>query len=517
MPDIKTKNNKTIKKINKPIIIAQRIKNNVAKTKNIEDINKEKEDNQTNYAINKISEQIHKMPSNINRFNKVGKQSFYQTKQNINIARNKINNYNKRKRVGNAVKNMKNSIKTSKNAIKTTERAVKTTKETAKVANKVAKKSLQMAKTAVKNTARGVKFAVKAVATTIKLALAGTKALITALAAGGWIVVAVIVIVCVIAMVCNSIFGIFFSNENDVGDIKMSSVISEINTEFTNKIVEIQKNNEHDDYEINSNRAEWKEVLSIYAVVISNGEEATNVITLDDDKINKLKDIFWQMNTITSRVEEQERDIETTDESSNTIIQKVKRKVLYIDITSKSLEEMKQIYNFNNEQILQLAELQKDEYNSIWSHVVYGTQAGNNDIVEVARSQIGNVGGQPYWSWYGYTSRVEWCACFVSWCANESGYIDAGIIPKFSNCQNEGIAWFKACGLWKDNKFTPNSGDIIFFDWENDKKSDHVGIVEKVEDEKVYTIEGNSSGDMCKENSYDINSRVIMGYGTPMY
>lgn len=297
----------------------------------------------------------------------------------------------------------------------------------------------------------------------------------------------------------------------------MSTVVSEINIEFTNKIVEIQKNNAHDDYEINSNRADWKDILSIYAVVVSNGNEATDVITLDDSKINKLKEIFWQMNTITSRVQEEERDIEIIDDSGNITTQKATRKVLYIDITSKSLEEMKQQYNLNDEQILQLSELQKDEYNSMWTHVVYGSSTGNSNIVEIARSQIGNVGGQPYWSWYGYTSRVEWCACFVSWCANECNYIDMGIIPKFSNCQNEGIAWFKVCGLWKDNKFVPNSGDIIFFDWENDGKSDHVGIVEKVEDEKVYTIEGNSSGDMCKENSYDINSRVIIGYGTPMY
>ena len=74
-------------------------------------------------------------------------------------------------------------------------------------------------------------------------------------------------------------------------------------------------------------------------------------------------------------------------------------------------------YNFNQKQKEQLAELRKKEYASVWNNVIYGSSVGSQDIVQVAKQQIGNVGGQPYWSWYGFTSRVEWCACFVSWCA----------------------------------------------------------------------------------------------------
>ena len=144
----------------------------------------------------------------------------------------------------------------------------------------------------------------------------------------------------------------------------------------------------------------------------------------------------------------------------------------------------------------------------------------NRQIVDVARSQLGNVGGEPYWSWYGFPSRVEWCACFVSWCADQCGYIDAGIIPRFSGCE-QGAGWFKARSLWLDGSATPTSGAIIFFDWpdENglqDGSPDHVGIVEKVENGRVYTIEGNS-GDACQQNSYPIGYFEIYGYGTPKY
>ena len=143
-------------------------------------------------------------------------------------------------------------------------------------------------------------------------------------------------------------------------------------------------------------------------------------------------------------------------------------------------------------------------------------------IVEVAASQIGNVGGEPYWSWYGFTERVEWCACFVSWCADRCGYIDSGVIPKFSGCIN-GMDWFKDRGQWAGNNIEPIPGMIIFFDWEDESDGeglnglpDHVGIVEKVENGRVYTIEGNTS-DSCLRRSYPVGYYQILGYGIPQY
>lgn len=158
-------------------------------------------------------------------------------------------------------------------------------------------------------------------------------------------------------------------------------------------------------------------------------------------------------------------------------------------------------------------DIDPDDFEKIMSFV-------NRQIVDVARSQLGNVGGEPYWSWYGFPSRVEWCACFVTWCADQCGYIDSGVIPRFSGCE-QGVNWFQARDLWLDGSATPTSGAIIFFDWVEDDgtqdgSSDHVGIVEKVENGRVYTIEGNS-GDACQQNSYPIGYFEILGYGTPKY
>ena len=131
-------------------------------------------------------------------------------------------------------------------------------------------------------------------------------------------------------------------------------------------------------------------------------------------------------------------------------------------------------------------------------------------IVEVAASQIGNVGGEPYWSWYGFTERVEWCACFVSWCANKCGYLDT-FIPKFAGCST-GVQWFKARNQWADRTITPEPGMIIFFDWDRDGVPDHTGIVEKSENGYIYTIEGNAA-DSCRKRQYTVGYSYIFGYG----
>ena len=140
---------------------------------------------------------------------------------------------------------------------------------------------------------------------------------------------------------------------------------------------------------------------------------------------------------------------------------------------------------------------------------VNGTRPGNQAVVDIAKSQVGNVGGQPYWSWYGFTSRVEWCACFVSWCYGQMGLTE----PRFAACQSQGIPWFQSHGQWGGRDYANIApGDAIFFDWDLDGSADHVGIVVGTDGSKVYTVEGNS-GDACKIKSYSLTYECIKGYG----
>lgn len=130
------------------------------------------------------------------------------------------------------------------------------------------------------------------------------------------------------------------------------------------------------------------------------------------------------------------------------------------------------LYNFTNIQKQQVEDLLNEKFSMMWSSVIFGTPIGSSDMVQIALSQVGNIGGEIYWRWYGFNSRVEWCAVFVS-----------------------------------------KSGDIILFDWDDNGSANHVGIVEKVENNIVYTIEGNSTDDMCRQKEYSITSDFILGYG----
>ena len=422
---------------------------------------------------------------------------------------------------------VKTAQHTSKTAIKTADHTAKSAQKTAQATAKAAKMTAHAARATAKTAATTAKAAAKGVSATVKAMIASVKALVAAIAAGGWVAILAVVIICLIGLIVGSCFGIFFSGEDSGTGQTMPAVVREINQEFEGKLDEIKNSTAHDTLEMSGSRAVWPEVLAIYAVkTTTDPDNPQEVATMDDSKKELLKEIFWAMNEISSRTETATttQTVETDDGAGNIIEEEVEvtTTTLYITVTHKTADEMADAYNFTADQRAQLAELLAEENRSMWSSALYGIGVGDGEIVVVALSQLGNVGGQPYWSWYGFNSRVEWCACFVSWCANECGYLDAGVIPKTAGCIS-GSNWFKDRGLWQDNSYEPRPGDIIYFDWDNkgssgpqDGLADHVGIVEKVENGLVYTVEGNS-GDSCRENRYAIGHYEIYGYGTPAY
>ena len=418
-------------------------------------------------------------------------------------------------------KSIKTAEKTAKASIKTSQQAAKAAQRTAQATARAAMVAARAARAAAIATAHAIKVAAKATAAAVKAIIAATKALIAAIVAGGWVVVLIIVVICLIGLLIASCFGIFFSGEDSGTGQTMQTAVQEINADYQENLDEIKASHSYDVLEMSGSRAVWKEVLAVYAVkTTTDPDNAQEVATMDDEKLELLKDIFWQMNEISSSTSTQtETVIETSDDGNGNIVETevtVTRTYLYITVSHKTAEEMADQFGFNEDQREQMAELLADENNSLWSQVLYGITGGDGEIVTVALSQVGNVGGEPYWSWYGFGSRVEWCACFVSWCANECGYIEAGVIPKFAACASQGVPWFQERGLWQSGSYEPRSGDIIFFDWDGDMSADHVGIVEKVENGRVYTVEGNS-GDSVRQNSYPIGYYEIYGYGTPAY
>ena len=560
MADIKTKESirGTVKTIDRAAVVSERIKSAAVRTKDTADTAEKNaapaETSPQEYGAQQIKDTVRRCVAGTEvQLQKRGRRGFFDAKRNAGKARDNIQKCKDafkgtqpKKATQQAVqkagkgtlktaqsagkgsvkvaqKGVKTAQQTGRAAVKTAQTTAKTAKVTAKASAKAAQKTGQAAKAAAKATVQAVKVAAKATVAAVKAIIAGTKALIAAIAAGGWVAVVVILVLCVIGLIAGSCFGIFFSGEDSGTGQTMRQAVQEINADYQSQIDTTRANLTYDKLEMSGSRAVWPEVLAVYAVKTSSDpDEPQEVATVDDSKKAILKDIFWQMNEISSRTESKTEEVITeTDDGHGNIVETattVTRTYLYITVGHKTAEEMADRFNFTDNQRQQLSELLAEENRRLWSAVLYGIYSGDDAIVTVALSQVGNAGGQLYWSWYGFDSRVESCACFVSWCADQCGYIDSGVIPKFAGCVN-GVQWFKDRGQWQDGSFEPSPGQIIFFDWDNkgssgpqDGQSDHVGIVEKCENGIVYTVEGNA-GDSCRQNQYPVGQYEILGYG----
>ncbi len=579
MADIKTRETVkgTIKTLNKAAIAGQKMKQAYIATKDkAEHSVNTNENTAEEYAADKteagIDEIAHK---GAYAFNKAGRKGVQETKKNIQSAKDGIQRFKQQRaeksinvqraqgrtttvgsssaqtQTSSAIKTLekpekmvkqsatsagKKNIKlASKEAAKTTQRSVKTaehtakasiktSQQTAKAAQKTAQatvkasqKAAQAAKATAKATANAVKAAAKATIATVKAIIAGTKALVAAIAAGGWIAVVIIMIVVLLGSA-----------------VAMFGGGSESNT-YTQVSAEVEA---------------YDPLIRQYAKQYGIPEyvELIKAVMMQESGGRGLDPMQAAEGSFNTKYPHEPNGIKDPEYSIQCGVQELKAALTSAEVESPiDMEHIKlalQGYNFGNGYISwakskyggysyanavefstqQAQRLGWDSYGDTQypAHVLryypYGrafTAGGNQAIVEVALTQIGNQGGQPYWSWYGFDSRVEWCACFVSWCADQCGYIESGLVPKFAGCV-DGANWFKSNGKWQSRTYEPKTGDIIFFDWEGDGTTDHVGIVEKCENGTVYTVEGNS-GDACKQRQYVVGSSNIYGYGIPAY
>lgn len=404
MADIKVKDiaKKGVKTINKAVVQTERFKDYIVRTKEKAEETVSNDINSNEYASNKIKFATDSaFDESVNQFNKQGQKSFMKTKENYQKSKAKIKQLKKKIK---DKRKVKSTVKNTKTAIKTSKEVAKKTEKTAKETIKASKRTMQIAKETAKRTAQGVKVAIKTTISAIKAIIAGTKALVAAIVAGGWVAVIVIIVICLVALMCSSIFGIFFSSQKtSANSITMNTVVAECNQEFSDKLQSIQDSNPHDDYVLEGSMASWKDVLTVYTIKQSNGVNQQDVMTIDDNKKNVIKQIFWDMNSLTSEV----KDEMVTEQGTNAdeMPKQVQKKVLHIKINTKTLEQMKNDYHFSPAQNKQLAELTDNKYASLWNGVIYGAtdsgeyvnwrQAGqswSNIKIGNTNSTIGNIG-----------------------------------------------------------------------------------------------------------------------------
>lgn len=416
-----------------------------------------------------------------------------------------------------AEKGVKTARTTSKSAIKTAEETAKAAQKAMKASAKTTQKAARAAKSTAKATAEAAKAAVRVSVSAVKGIIAATKALVSALIAGGWIAVLIVIVVVLLGCAL-SLFG---GGSDSNAYIPVSAEVGAYEPL-------IQK------YAKQHGIPEYVELVKAVMMQESGGK-GNDPMQASECGYN-------------TRYPNAPNGITDPEYSINIGIQNLAACLNAAGVKNPiDMDNIKlalQGYNFGNGYIswaktnyggysyanaVEFSAMQAEKHG--WSsygdtqyvaHVLryypYGrafTGGDNQAIVEVALTQLGNEGGQLYWSWYGFGGRVEWCACFVSWCADQCGYLESGIIPKFSLC-SDGVKWFKKNGQWQDKNYEPQTGDLIFFDWGNNGTIDHVGIVEKCENGRVYTVEGNS-GDACKQQSYSVGSNSIYGYGVVAY
>ncbi len=420
-----------------------------------------------------------------------------------------------------AVKGSARTVKTaeqsSRAAIKTSEQAARTAQASAKATVKTAERTAQAARAAAKTAAETAKRAAEATAKAIKAIIAETKALIESIVAGGWISVMIVLIVVMLG-VAISLFG------SGSGNSSYTPVSAEV--EAYTPIIRI--------YAQQYGVGEYVELIKAIMMQESGGR--------GDDPMQASESGY------NTRYPHSPNAITDPEYSIDVGVQTIADSLRQADVESPiDMDNIKlalQGYNYGNG-FISWARANYGGYTPIaaiefsdmmaarmgWSgygdkqypaHVLRYypigrafTVGGNQAIVEVALTQVGNEGGEPYWSWWGLSYRVEWCAIFVSWCADQCGYLDAGVLPKMEGVRPY-VDWFIQRDQWQDRDYKPIPGDIIFFDWESDGLADHVGIVERVEDGLIYTVEGNS-GDRCVENRYYLSSAPVYGFGLPLY
>lgn len=286
------------------------------------------------------------------------------------------------KAVKNASRSMK-SIKQSTKGIKTAQQTAKATQQTAKAAAKATQKTAQAAKATAKSAATGAKAAVKATIATVK-------GLISAIAAGGWVAVLIILLICLIAMVSGSCFGLFFSSDPTGTGTSVTQAVSTLNEEYMAHMQEIEAATPHDRQEITSSDGvlsiNWEDILAVFSAKVTGAEDGVQVASLDDAQLDELRNIMWEMNAISSGTRTEKREVEITEVDENgkeiTRTETVPETILEISITHKTPEEMARQYNFNFRQNEYLSLMSEPENKNLWAELLGGFVGGGGEIMD---------------------------------------------------------------------------------------------------------------------------------------
>lgn len=247
-------------------------------------------------------------------------------------------------------------------------------------------RTIYRAQQAARESADAAKKVIAVIRSAIQHLLAALQSLAAALIAGGWVTVFVILLICLIALVVGSAYGIFFAAESpDENAISVQNAVEQLTEEYRDRLEEIENSVDYDRQEIESNDGSyaiaWQDVLAVFASQTSGDANGAAVAYLDEDNMDRLCTVFWDMNELDWRTESQTQEVEQTNEEGETETTTITETVLIIELTHHTSDEMRDTYHFTDRQNEYLTLLSGEDTTILWGELLGGFVQGSGELM----------------------------------------------------------------------------------------------------------------------------------------
>lgn len=281
-------------------------------------------------------------------------------------------------------------IRTVRRAARQPEKKIRTAQKTVQKAQKAAARSAKRARQTARTSARAAKTAIRAIVAAGKAAVAAFRTLAAALIGGGWMAVVVVLVICVIGLLVGSVYGIFADDSLTAGQgIPVRQAVATLDGEFQDRIDSLSQSISHDRWNITSKdgsvSVQWEDVLSVFAARISGDLSQTPITTLTDAQLTDLRTLMWEMTEIApdTHTETHTETVTEIDENGNekTHIEMVREKILTLEISHKTPQEMATAYAFSDRQNSYLALLTSSDTDPLWEQLLGSHSTGAGGII----------------------------------------------------------------------------------------------------------------------------------------
>ena len=239
---------------------------------------------------------------------------------------------------------------------------------------------------AMQKAAANTRKTATAVRSAIRHFLASLRSLVTAIVTGISVALSIIIVISLVAFVSGSAYGIFFAaNAPNENAISVQEALETLTGEYRDRLEEISNTIQHDRQDIVANDGvyfiRWQDVLAVFSSYVSGDDFGSSVASLEEEQVDKLREIMWEMNEVDYSTHPETITIDTTDEDGNQATAEITETVLVIELTHKTPDEMAADYHFTTRQNTYLQLLQDPQYEELWAELLGGFAQGGGELM----------------------------------------------------------------------------------------------------------------------------------------